>query len=80
MRRLLNAQPSGGVGWFLGLIPILALAIVYLAASGARHADNPRDRILPTPAAMAQSIDVMAFTADPRTGEVPLVADSKASL
>ena len=80
MRRLLNAQPSGGLGWLLGLVPIVILAIVYLAASGARHADNPRDRILPTPAAMAQSIDVMAFTADPRTGEIPLIADSKASL
>ena len=80
MRRLLNARPSPGLGWLLGLVPILALMLVYLAASGARHAENPRDRILPTPAAMAESIQVMAFQADPRTGEVPLVSDSKASL
>jgi NitT/TauT family transport system permease protein len=80
MRRLLNARPSGGLGWLLGLIPIIALALIYLAASGARHAENPRDRILPTPAAMAQSIEVMAFQPDPRTGEVPLISDTRASL
>ena len=52
MRRLLNARPRGGGGLVLGLLPILALIVVYLVASGARHAENPRDRILPTPAAI----------------------------
>jgi len=80
MRRLLNARPHGGGGLLLGLLPILILAIVYLAASGARHAENPRDRILPTPAAMAAAIQTMAFEADPRTGEIPLVSDTTASL
>lgn len=80
MRRLLNARPRGGGGLLLGLLPILLLAIVYLAASGARHAENPRDRILPTPLAMAAAIQTMAFEADPHTGEIPLVADTVASL
>ncbi|MDO9293992.1 MAG: ABC transporter permease [Hydrogenophaga sp.] len=80
MRRLLNARPHGGGGVLLGLLPILALLIIYLAASSARHAENPRDRILPTPAAMGAAIKTMAFEADPRTGEIPLVADTKASL
>ena len=80
MRRLLNARPHGGGGVLLGLLPILALLIIYLVASSARHAENPRDRILPTPAAMGAAIKTMAFEADPRTGEIPLVADTKASL
>lgn len=80
MRRLLNARPRGGAGLFLGLVPILVLVVIYLAASGARHADNPGDRILPMPATMAESVEVMAFTVDPRTGEVPLVSDTEASL
>lgn len=80
MRRLLNARPRGGAAILLGLLPILVLVIVYLAGSAARHAENPRDRLLPTPAAMAEAIHTMAFEADPRTGEIPLVADTKASL
>lgn len=80
MARLLNARPRGGAGLLLGLLPLLLLAVVYLAASSARHAENPRDRILPTPAAMAESVKVMAFQPDPRTGEAPLVSDSTASL
>lgn len=80
MRRLLNARPQGGGRLFLGLAPILALAFLYLVASTARHAENPTDRILPTPTAMAEAVKVMAFQADPRTGEIPLVADSTASL
>ena len=80
MRRLLNVRPSGGGRLFLGLAPILALVLLYLVASAARHADNPADKILPTPAAMAEAIQVMAFQADPRTGDIPLVADTAASL
>jgi NitT/TauT family transport system permease protein len=80
MRRLLNARPRGGVGFLLGLAPILALVAIYLLASASRHAENPRDRILPTATAMAESIHIMAFEPDPRTGEAPLVSDTRASL
>lgn len=80
MRRLLNARPRGGGGLILGLLPILALVMVYLLVASARHADNPRDKITPIPSAMAAAVHTMAFEVDPRTGEVPLVADTKASL
>ena len=80
MRRLLNVKPQGGLRLLLGLIPILALLLVYLTASSARHAENPTDRILPTPVAMASAVRIMAFEADPRTGEIPLAADTTASL
>ncbi len=61
MRRLLNVRPQGGGRILLGLIPLIALLLVYLTASAARHHENPTDRILPTPAAMGEAIKIMAF-------------------
>lgn len=80
MRRLLNVRPRGGTRWLLGVLPLIVLALIYLAGSAARHAENPRDKLLPLPGAMAQAVQLMAFTVDDRTGEVPLVSDTKASL
>ncbi len=80
MRRLLNARPRGGGQVLLGLLPILGLILLYLLVASARHAENPRDKIIPIPSAMAAAVQIMAFEADPRTGEVPMVADTKASL
>lgn len=80
MRRLLNARPQGGARLILGLAPILALLVLYVAVSGARHAENPRDKVLPIPSAMAEATRLMAFQPDPRTEEIPLVADTRASL
>lgn len=79
MRRLLNLRPRGGGRVVLGLIPIVALVLLYLVASAARHAENPRDKILPTPAAMVEAMEIMT-TADVRTGDVPLFVDTRASL
>jgi NitT/TauT family transport system permease protein len=80
MRRLLNIRPSRGGRLFLGLTPILGLLLLYLLASAARHAENPADKLLPTFGAMAEAVKIMAFQVDPRTGQIPLVADTVASL
>jgi NitT/TauT family transport system permease protein len=80
MPRLLNIRPRGGGRLLLGLAPILILLLVYLSASTARHTANPSDKILPTVAAMAEQVHVMGFQKDPLTGQVPLVADTVASL
>ena len=80
MRRLLNVKPRGGARFLLGVLPLIVLALIYLSASAARHAENPRDKILPTPAAMGEAVKLMAFTVDPQTGEIPLVVDTAASL
>jgi len=80
MRRLLNVKPRGGGRILLGLVPLVILALIYVSASAARHAENPRDKILPTPPAMAAAVKDMAFTVDPQTGEIPLLADTRASL
>jgi len=79
MVRLLNMRPRGGARLILGLVPILTVVLVYVAASAARHAANPTDKILPSLGAMAQQVQVMAQV-DPQTGQVPLVADTVASL
>jgi NitT/TauT family transport system permease protein len=80
MPRLLNVRPREGGRLLLGLIPLALVLLLYLTASASRHAENPNDRILPIPAAMAEAIRTMAFEEDPRTEEIPLVADTKASL
>jgi len=80
MRRLLNARPQGGARLLLGLLPIVAVAFLYLVSSAARHAENPNDKILPPPGQLAAAAGMMAFQADPRTGEIPLVADTVASV
>ncbi|CAN5190404.1 ABC transporter permease [soil metagenome] len=79
MRRLLNVRPRGGLGLLLGLVPLLAVALVYLMASQTRHAENPRDKLLPTPTAMVEAVHLMA-SVDPLTGDAPLVVDTVASL
>jgi NitT/TauT family transport system permease protein len=79
MRRLLNIRPRGGMGVFLGALPLVALALFYLIGSEARHALNHADKVLPTLAAMIDAVRMMAFTADPQTGHIPLVVDTLAS-
>ena len=80
MRRLLNVRPSVGGRWLLGLLPLLLLAFLYIAASTARHAENPSDKILPTLGAMADQVRIMAAQVDPQTGAIPLWQDTAASL
>lgn len=80
MRRIMNVRPGRGGRLVLGLIPLIAVVLLYLVASTARHAENPRDKVLPTASAMAEAVQTMAFTTDPRTGQIPLVADTIASV
>lgn len=80
MRRLLNIRPGRGGLLLLGAAPLLAVVALYFFASEARHAANPADKILPTFAAMADAARMMAFEVNPRSGEIPLWADTVASL
>ena len=79
MRRLLNIRPHGGGRILLGLVPLLAVALFYLVASEARHAQNIHDKLLPTASAMVEAVKMMA-TVDPLTGQAPLLVDTAASL
>ena len=80
MRRLLNVRPRAGVAILIGLLPFLALLLIYLAASSAKHAEDPREKFLPTPAAMVEQVKIMATQVDPQTGAIPLWQDTAASL
>ena len=64
----------------MGIAPILLLVLLYVASSAARHAEIPTDKILPTVGAMADQVRTMGFQTDSITGDVPLVADTVASL
>lgn len=74
------AQPTTTLKWLLVLLPFILVIALYLAASSIRHADNPSDKLLPTPVQMVDAIDRMAFTPDRRTGDYLLWADTIASL
>lgn len=80
MHRLLNVRPGPGIRLLLGALPLIAVALVYFAASNARHAENPSDKLLPTVDAMIEQAQVMAFKVDPQTGAIPLWQDTGASL
>ncbi|WP_416137578.1 ABC transporter permease [Halomonas sp. HK25] len=80
MKRLINLTPSRGGRWLLGLLPFLVVAMVYIALSNARLAENPDDRLLPAPATMASTFFTMATEENVRTGQITLWADTFASL
>lgn len=80
MRRLLNVRPKAGGRFLLGVLPLVLLALVYVAVSTARHAENPREKFLPTVGAMAEQVRIMAAQVDPQTGAIPLWQDTGASL
>jgi NitT/TauT family transport system permease protein len=80
VRRLINQQPGRGERLGLGLLPFLALLVVYVIASQLRLAENPDDKLLPSLASMGQSIHQYAFTEDARTGRYLLWSDTWASL
>lgn len=80
MKRLINRRPSRGTAVFLGLLPFLLLAVLYLVASDARLAENPNDKLLPSFATLGESVHRLAFEPSKRTGEIELWADTWASL
>ncbi len=80
MRRLLNIRPSSGVSVLMGLVPFIALILLYLTTSQARHALNPADKVLPTLLQMGEAIRLMAFEVDEQRGTILAWTDTIASL
>jgi NitT/TauT family transport system permease protein len=80
MRRLLNLRPDRSSRLLLGILPFVALLIVYLLASNLRLTENPNDKMLPAIVTFADSITQLAFHEDKRTGNVILWTDTAASL
>jgi NitT/TauT family transport system permease protein len=80
LRRLINVQPSRGLAQVLLALPFLALLLAYQAASNARLAENPQDRLLPSFSAMGDAVVRLAFEPDRRSGDYLFWADTIASL
>ena len=80
MRRLINQRPTRGGMLVLSMMPFVLLIVAYLAASSARLAANPGDKLLPSPATFAATIHRYALEEDERTGEILLWSDTAASL
>ena len=80
MRRLLNLRPDRSSRLLLGILPFVALLIVYLLASNLRLTENPNDKMLPALVTFADSIAQFAFHEDKRSGNVILWTDTAASL
>lgn len=78
--RLINIHPGRGGRVLLAALPFAILGVGYLAGSALRLAENPADKLLPSPAAMARMVEVMAFTPDKRTGDYLFWTDTAASL
>lgn len=75
-----NAQPGRVFNWVLALLPFVLVIVIYMMASNIRHAENPQDKLLPTPSKMLNTIERLAFTPDKRSGKYLLLADTLASL
>lgn len=78
--RWVTARPARSGALTLGAAPLLVLGLGYILAAAARHADNPADKILPLPGAMAAAMAGLVFEADPLSGQYLFWADTLASL
>lgn len=78
--RWVTANPGRGRGILLGALPLVVLGLGYIVAAAARHAENPADKILPLPQAMAAAMAGLLFEPDPLSGQYLFWADTLASL
>ena len=78
--RWVNRQVRRSDRLMLGALPILLLVVVYLLLAVSRHAENPADKILPLPGAMAESMYGLIFQPDQLSGQLIFWADTLASL
>lgn len=80
MKKIINLQPQPATRWLLTLLPFVLLLLLYMAASSARLADNPDDKLLPAMGSFVDAINRMAFEPDKRSGDYLLWVDTASSL
>ncbi|GAB0117787.1 ABC transporter permease [Acidisoma sp. 7E03] len=78
--RIINRHPGAGAARLLTALPFVAVVVLYLAASTARHAANPADKLLPTLGQMGDAMIRMAFTQDLASGTYLMLDDTVVSL
>lgn len=80
MKKLINLSPSPAMRWLLGLLPFVLILVLYIAASEARLAENPSDKLLPSFASMQEAMSRMAFEPSKRSGDYVFWTDTLSSL
>jgi len=78
--RLINRKPDRVLAFFLVLLPFLAVLIAYAVGSEIRLAENPRDKLLPAPSALAETAVRLLTEPDKRSGEIVFWSDTFVSL
>ena len=76
----MTTRPTRRGALLLGAAPLLVLVLGYVIAAAARHAENPADKILPLPGAMASAMAGLVFEQDRLSGQYLFWADTLASL
>ena len=79
MPRLINRPPGRLATLALGLSPFVLVLVAYLVGSHLRLQDNPADKLLPPPTAIAAAVERMVEPSQ-RSGQRLLWADTAASL
>ena len=79
-KRLINIKPSRFGRYALGILPFVALLIIYIWASDARLDVNPNDKLMPSISSFVEAMERMAFEPSKRSGEYLLWSDTLASL
>lgn len=78
--RLINRRPRRPLAVLLAALPFALALLVYAMASDARRAVNPADRLLPSPAQIAETAGRLIAEPDRRSGRVLFWDDTAASL
>jgi len=78
--RLINLRPGRGGALALAVLPFLLLLATYLVSSQHRLQANPDDKLLPSFATIAASVNEYAFKEDARSGQILWWADTWSSL
>jgi NitT/TauT family transport system permease protein len=78
--RWINRMP-GRVGHVtLAALPFLLVFLAYSAGSAARLAENPQDRVLPSPATLVETAVRLVSEPDRRSGDILFWGDTASSL
>jgi NitT/TauT family transport system permease protein len=80
MKRIINLRPGRGGALLLGLLPFIAVVLLYGLASDARLDANPNDKLLPSFQTLGATIQRLTTEPSKRSGEIELWKDTQASL
>ncbi|MEL7465986.1 MAG: ABC transporter permease [Pseudomonadota bacterium] len=78
--RFINRKPGRPLALFLLTLPFLAVLLAYSIASDIRRAENPKDKLLPAPAAIVETAERLVTQPDRRSDRILFWSDTVVSL